>query len=49
MFEKYETLKKLDSVIITNKEFDTAYVWNQHLHKDHLKTKIKKLVAADPV
>eukprot|EP00344_Euplotes_crassus_P001764 CAMPEP_0197001358 /NCGR_PEP_ID=MMETSP1380-20130617/6072_1 /TAXON_ID=5936 /ORGANISM="Euplotes crassus, Strain CT5" /LENGTH=338 /DNA_ID=CAMNT_0042418989 /DNA_START=15 /DNA_END=1031 /DNA_ORIENTATION=- len=32
MFSKYTTLKKLDSVIITNKEDEQAYVWNEKLH-----------------
>ena len=32
MYSKHLTLKKLDSVIITNREDEEAYVWNQHLH-----------------
>jgi len=31
MYEKYETLKKLDSVLITRKEFDNVIVWNERL------------------
>ena len=31
MYEKYETLKKLDSVIITKNEFDSSLVWNERL------------------
>lgn len=31
MYEKYETLKKLDSVLITRKEFDSVIVWNERL------------------
>lgn len=38
MYQRYETLKKLDSIIITNKEFDNAIVWNEHLNKKHLTT-----------
>jgi len=32
MYEKYETLKKLDSVLITRKEFDNVIVWNERLY-----------------
>ena len=32
MYEKYETLKKLDSVLITRKEFDGVIVWNERLY-----------------
>lgn len=31
MYRKYETLKKLDSVLITRKEFDGVIVWNERL------------------
>lgn len=31
MYEKYETLKKLDSVVVTRKEFDGVIVWNERL------------------
>jgi Leucine-rich repeat (LRR) protein len=43
MYEKYETLKKLDSVVITRKEFDNVLVWNDRLFKGRTK-KLKKLV-----
>lgn len=42
MYEKYENLKKLDSVLITRKEFDNVIVWNERLHAKQ-KTKLKKL------
>ena len=48
MFSKHLTLKKLDSVIITSKEDEDAYVWNAHIHKKMKKfpkledSKIKK-------
>jgi hypothetical protein len=42
MYEKYETLKKLDSVLITRKEFDNVYVWNNRLYETR-KKKLKKL------
>ena len=32
MYEKYESLKKLDSVLVTRKEFDGVIVWNERLH-----------------
>jgi Leucine-rich repeat (LRR) protein len=31
MYEKHETLKKLDNVLVTRKEFDTVIVWNERL------------------
>lgn len=43
MYEKYETLKKLDSVLITRKEFDNVIVWNERLFANQRK-KLKKLV-----
>jgi Leucine-rich repeat (LRR) protein len=42
MYEKYETLKKLDSVLITRKEFDNVIVWNERLYASK-KNKLKKL------
>ena len=32
MYEQYETLKKLDSVYVTRKEFDNVIVWNERIH-----------------
>ena len=32
MYQKYETLKKLDSVIITQAEFDSKIIHNEILH-----------------
>jgi len=31
MFSKYETLRKLDTVIISNTEYDNVLVWNERL------------------
>jgi hypothetical protein len=42
MYEKYETLKKLDSVLITRKEFDSVIVWNERLYETR-KGKLRKL------
>jgi len=42
MYEKYETLKKLDSVLITRKEFDTVIVWNERLYQSR-RGKLRKL------
>ena len=47
MFSKAETLKKLDSVIISNNEFDNVIVWNERLFKG-MKEKMRKLRPADP-
>ena len=43
MYEKYETLKKLDSVVVTRKEFDTVIVWNERINASK-KRRLKKLV-----
>jgi hypothetical protein len=42
MYEKYETLKKLDSVLVTRKEFDGVIVWNERLYASQRK-KFKKM------
>jgi Leucine-rich repeat (LRR) protein len=42
MYEKYETLKKLDSVLITRKEFDCVIVWNERLYASK-RQKLKKI------
>ena len=31
MYAKFDTLKKLDNVLITRKEFDNVIVWNERL------------------
>lgn len=48
MYKKHQNLKKLDSVVITRKEQEAAYVWNEHLYTKKSsfpkldETKIKK-------
>ena len=42
MYSKYETLKKLDSVLITRKEFDSVIVWNERLYATK-KNKLRRL------
>jgi hypothetical protein len=42
MYEKQEVLKKLDSVLVTKKEFDNVIVWNERLYVSK-KNKLKKL------
>lgn len=42
MYSKYETLKKLDSVLITRKEFDSVIVWNERLYASK-KNKLRRL------
>ena len=42
MYEKFETLKKLDSVVVTRKEFDSVIVWNERLQASRRK-KLKTL------
>jgi hypothetical protein len=48
MFQKYESLKKLDNVLISNQEFDSTLVWNEMLNPSHLKTKLRKLKPENP-
>ena len=36
MFSQYETLRKLDTVIISRVEFDNVLVWNERLHANML-------------
>ena len=43
MFSKYETLKKLDNVVISRCEFDNVIVWNTD------KGNVKKLKKIKPV
>ena len=42
MYEKYQTLKKLDNVLITSKEFDNVIVWNERLFATK-RTMLKKM------
>lgn len=37
MFSEYETLRKLDTVIISRVEFDNVLVWNERLHENLIK------------
>ena len=46
MFSKYETLRKLDTVIITKTEFDKVIVWNERLMVREQKN-LRKLKPAD--
>lgn len=47
MFSKYETLRKLDTVIISNTEYDNVLVWNERLQQNKSKN-LKRLTPADP-
>jgi hypothetical protein len=42
MYEKHETLKKLDNVLVTRKEFDNVIVWNERLWEGQ-KAKLRRL------
>lgn len=42
MYTNFETLRKLDSVVVTNKEMDNIIVWNEHLNKKQSKN-LKRL------
>lgn len=37
MFRKHETLKKLDTVLVTSKEFDNVLVWNEVFIKENMR------------
>ena len=43
MYEKHETLKKLDNVLVTRKEFDTVIVWNERLFESQKQKGLRKL------
>lgn len=47
MFMKYASLRKLDTVIISNTEYDNVLVWNERLYAGMTK-KLKKLRPQDP-
>ena len=48
MFQNEESqLKKFDTVIITNNEFDNVLVWNERLYAG-IQTKLRRLKPADP-
>jgi len=47
MYEKYETLKKFDNVVITKKEFDNVIVWNERLFETK-RQKMKRLKPDNP-
>lgn len=47
MFKQYESLKKLDSVIVSKNEFDNVLVWNERLFAKQT-NKLKKLRPKDP-
>jgi len=47
MFRQFETLKKLDSVIISKNEFDNVLVWNERLFAG-MQQKLRKLRPKDP-
>ena len=42
LYAKFESLKKLDNVLITKKEFDNVIVWNERLFETK-RLKLKKL------
>ncbi len=42
LYEKHETLKKFDNVLITRKEFDGVIVWNERLFETK-RTKLRKM------
>lgn len=42
LYEKHETLKKFDNVLITRKEFDGVIVWNERLYETK-KTKLRRM------
>ena len=43
LYKHYETLKKMDTVLITNKEMDNIIVWNEYINAKKA-GKLKKLV-----
>lgn len=47
MYMNYGSLKKLDQVVVTKKEFDAVCVWNEGLEANRA-AKLKKLVPQNP-
>uniref|UniRef100_A0A7S3FUK3 Leucine-rich repeat-containing protein 51 n=1 Tax=Strombidium rassoulzadegani TaxID=1082188 RepID=A0A7S3FUK3_9SPIT len=47
MYQRYETLKRLDTVLITKMEFDNVIVWNKHLNAKIVK-RLRKLRPSKP-
>mmetsp|Transcript_29847 Transcript_29847/g.45574 ORF Transcript_29847/g.45574 Transcript_29847/m.45574 type:complete len:299 (+) Transcript_29847:94-990(+) len=47
MYSKYETLKRLDTVVISKKEFDSVLVWNERLFFG-MQKKLKRLRPSNP-
>jgi len=43
MYTYFETLRKMDSVVVTNKEMDNIIVWNEHLNAKRSKN-LKRLL-----
>ena len=37
MYEKSETLRRFDQVLITKREFDNVIVWNEYIHAQDTK------------
>ncbi len=42
LYDSNDTLKKLDQVLVTAKEFDSVCVWNETFYKKQI-SKLKKL------
>ena len=47
IYSKYETLRRFDTVIITQKEFDNVLVWNERLYAC-MQKKLKRLKPTNP-
>ena len=43
MYTKYETLKKLDSTVITKSEYDNKIVWNEYLVKSKVAKGLRRI------
>ena len=48
LYKHYDTLKRLDSVVVTKKEFDNVIVWNEVQCRDKLIRKLKPENPRDP-
>ena len=49
MFAKYETLKKLDSTVITKGEYDAKIVWNDRLNKESVGRGLRRIKPTVPI
>jgi len=48
LYAQYDTLKKLDTVIVSKTEYDNVLVWNERLYAG-MQDRLKKLKPSEPI